>query len=84
VTTVSGYHSRATVADLNVESIVMTAKVPMDWVPREQRPLRVAFLAIHRGGILPSLVAADLAEEMGCEAYIIGVDAKRRSEGGRE
>ncbi|MBI5003254.1 hypothetical protein HZC31_07760 [Candidatus Woesearchaeota archaeon] len=82
VTTVSGYHSRATVADLNVESIVMTAKVPMDWIPREQRPLRVAFLAIHRGGILPSLVAADLAEEMGCEAYIIGVDAKRRSEGG--
>src|SRR3989338_8420341 len=82
VTTVSGYHSRATVADLNVESIVMTAKVPMDWIPREQRPLRVAFLAIHRGGILPSLVAADLAEEMGCEAYIMGVDAKRRSEGG--
>lgn len=81
VTTVSGYHSSATIADVSIDKIGMTANEFMDYIPKESRPLRVAFLAIHRGGILPSLVAADLAEEMGCEAYIIGVDAKRRTEG---
>lgn len=82
VTTVSGYHSQARITDINIDKIKMEATIPMGYVPQENRPLRVAFLAIHRGGILPSLVAAELAEEMGCEAYIIGVDAKRRTEGG--
>ncbi|MBI5072570.1 hypothetical protein HZA99_02010 [Candidatus Woesearchaeota archaeon] len=82
VTTVSGYHSSARIADLSIDKIEMKTDTFISYVPNEQRQLRVAFLAIHRGGILPSLVAADLAEEMGCESYIIGVDAKRISEGG--
>lgn len=81
VTTLSGYHSLATIADLNIEKIAMRAEVPLGDLIVEERPLRVAFLAIHRGGVLPSLVAADLAQEMGCEAYIVGVDAKRRAGG---
>jgi uracil phosphoribosyltransferase len=81
VTTVSGYHSLATIADLSIEEVEMRAKIPLGYLIEESRALRVAFLAIHRGGMLPSLVAADLAKEMGCEAYVIGVDAKRRAGG---
>ncbi len=82
VETVGGYHSRATIANVSVDRLEMRANSITDYIPREGRPVRVALLAIHRGGILPSLVAADLIQKMGCDAYVIGVDAKRRSEGG--
>lgn len=83
VTTIGGYHSVATIAPIAIEKIAMSQITPVNYIPSESRPLRVAFLAIHRGGILPSLVAADLVETLGCKTYVIGVDAKRKSEGGQ-
>lgn len=82
VETVSSYHSHATIADISIDKLKITANTRISYIPREDRAVRVALLAIHRGGILPSLVAADLIQEMGCDAYVIGVDAKRRTNRG--
>ncbi|MCM2325691.1 MAG: hypothetical protein NDI94_04455 [Candidatus Woesearchaeota archaeon] len=46
------------------------------------KDLNISFIAIHRGGIETSLVAAAVASQFGITSSVIGVDAKRRHEDG--
>ncbi len=70
IPTLSGGLSNAGIASLD------------DFVVEGSLPLNVGIVAVHRAGILPSLVLADLIRNLGGNADIIGVDAKRHNGGG--
>ncbi|MFC1741300.1 uracil phosphoribosyltransferase [Nanoarchaeota archaeon] len=42
----------------------------------------VSFLAVHRAGILPSIIGSYIAEKFGMNTQIVGVDAKRYKKNG--